>query len=249
MPERLSAHVRADFPVTVVHVSGRLDPTSAPVARAALNRCLAEQPDAIVVDLTGLSIVDEVDLTLFTGFARRVSDWPGAAVLICGASQAVAAGLDRMAVMSVLTVVPDLTVALQLARRRVAPLRLRVRLEPMVDAPARARALVVDACRRWGISHVIDQAEVIISELATNAVEHAHSAMEVAVVLREHYLDLSVWDRSHNMPVAGEMVAPEAGHGLGLVVVGAMASAWGSVSTDTGKIVWASLQVWPLDRS
>jgi hypothetical protein len=112
------------------------------------------------------------------------------------------------------------------------------------DAPAAARHFAVGALRRWGIADLADDVALVVTELAANAVRHAHSGFMVVLSPRPDVVRISVRDASPLPPAdAGSStvlpVAPR--HGLG--AVNAMASDWGAESLGSaGKTVWAELR-------
>ncbi len=108
-------------------------------------------------------------------------------------------------------------------------------------APGAARDFLADALRRWGHSGaLVDDAKLVISELATNAVIHARSAFSVTARSEASGLRLSVSDASMDEPrLSSDGHAISSGHGLR--VVAALASRWGVEPGVDGKTVWAEL--------
>ena len=95
------------------------------------------------------------------------------------------------------------------------------------------------------MAHLAGPATVVISELVSNAVEHAGTDLVVTVALRGRYLHLSVHDDSRQPPVPtaegkGGPLVPVRGRGLHLVA--GYATAWGSAPVGGGKTVWATLR-------
>jgi anti-sigma regulatory factor (Ser/Thr protein kinase) len=108
------------------------------------------------------------------------------------------------------------------------------------DAPRAARHFVVETLQRWCSADVIEDAALIVTELATNAVLHARSAFTVAVSWTDATVRVSVEDASPITPSprpAG--FAASSGRGLGLVA--AVASRWSTQPVDGGKVVWADI--------
>lgn len=108
-------------------------------------------------------------------------------------------------------------------------------------APRAARRFVADALRQWGHSDVlVNDAQLVVSELATNAVIHAHSPFSVLVRGEDAGVRLSVADQS---PAKPELRNPSEDQpsGRGLHVVSALTSRWGVDTLDDGKSVWAHL--------
>ncbi|MBA2528582.1 MAG: hypothetical protein H0V19_01235, partial [Euzebyales bacterium] len=57
-------------------------------------------------------------------------------------------------------------------------------LQPSAASPRAARQFVVAVLRRWGCEHLGDTVALLTSELVTNAVLHAGSAVGVSVARR-----------------------------------------------------------------
>ncbi len=109
-------------------------------------------------------------------------------------------------------------------------------------APGRARRRLIGGLRRWGLpDDTVDDAALIISELASNAVRHAGSPFKLSAQLDAATLRLAVEDACAlvgAVPLAGIC---EPLHGLG--VIDAISSDWGVEATVGGKVVWATLAV------
>lgn len=109
------------------------------------------------------------------------------------------------------------------------------------DSPGRARRLVLRALAEWGCDPVLLQdAAVVVSELATNSVLHAGSSFSISVALEETLLRIAVHDRKPlSVAVRDGGLSPRPTHGLGLVEV--LSLRWGTEGTAQGKAVWAEL--------
>jgi anti-anti-sigma regulatory factor len=240
---RLTCAQESPPPVTVLSLAGQLDLTTAAQARTALYKVLAEQPNAIVLDLAGLTVVDDVALTVFAAFNRAAAAWPGCPVILCTQDPAVVADLTRMAVSRAIPVYPDRASAVLAAAQRPAPRRFAARLGGTAAAAWTGREIVAQACETWRLPGVIDDAQLIITELISNAVRHAKGDLHLLVVLRDRHLHLSVADASTEQP-RRILPDPDSGEGgRGLLLIDAVALAWGSSPTPDGKVVWATLPV------
>jgi anti-anti-sigma regulatory factor len=229
-------------PVTVLSVTGQLDISTAAATRAALHKALAEQPDAMVLDLAGLVVADDVALTVFTAFGRAAAAWPGCPVLLCAPDPEVFADLHRMAVSRALPVYRDRASALAVAKKPVVPRRFAARLWGTPAAAAAAREIVSRACAGWQLPHLVDDAQVVVTELVSNAVRHAEGDLRLLVLLGDRLLHLSVADSSEKQPHL-ILPDPDTGEGgRGLLLIDAIAAAWGSSPTPDGKVVWATLR-------
>jgi anti-sigma regulatory factor (Ser/Thr protein kinase)/anti-anti-sigma regulatory factor len=238
----IAFEVELSGPVTVVTVRGGLDLSSVALLRTALYKTLAEQPTAIVVDLAAVEVHDDVTLTMFSAFARAAAGWPGCPVLL-SAGGAVADGLRRFAVDHLAPVYRSRAAAVAAAEDMPAPARISSALPPTAEALAAARYVTRDACRRWNLPHLADDAEIIVSEIVANAVQHAGGPVDLVLTRRSRHLHLSVRDRSTEPPVRSTPDPESLMGGRGLLLLDAFASGWGSAATDDGKAVWATLRI------
>jgi anti-sigma regulatory factor (Ser/Thr protein kinase) len=110
-----------------------------------------------------------------------------------------------------------------------------------------ARFYTRAALNYHGLSHFARDAQAIISELVTNAIEHAGAASFSASLLRLPCLGrdqvvVIVSDPSPDPPVKRDLSAA-AEHGRGLLVVEALSSSWGWQwrQDEPGKDVYAIL--------
>ena len=108
--------------------------------------------------------------------------------------------------------------------------------------PTDARRFVTDTLNAWGFAALVDDAAVITTELATNAVLHARTGFTVTIArCPDGAIRLSVRDASLLPPqLRHPSVLDGSGRGLGLVA--AMASGWGTDVLADGKVVWAQLR-------
>jgi anti-sigma regulatory factor (Ser/Thr protein kinase) len=118
---------------------------------------------------------------------------------------------------------------------------VRARFPAERSAPGSARHFVTDALERWGdAAALVDDARLVVTELATNAVVHAGSPFSVDVRPGAGGVRVSVHDAS---PVAPTLCDADSlavsGHGLRLVE--AIATDWGIELETGGKTVWAEL--------
>jgi anti-sigma regulatory factor (Ser/Thr protein kinase) len=89
---------------------------------------------------------------------------------------------------------------------------------------------------------VRQEAILLVSELATNAVIHGRTEFEVVVRLSPERLRIEVID-GNARPPSPVMVPTRSTSGRGLSIVQQIASAWGVEQHETGKVVWFELPV------
>ncbi|MDX3853519.1 SpoIIE family protein phosphatase [Streptomyces sp. AK02-01A] len=111
---------------------------------------------------------------------------------------------------------------------------------------AAARRFVRSQLRSWDQEEAAENLELIVSELTTNALIHADSDVELRLREFADRIRLEVKDYDTAPPVPSFVVTSEeesrqAEHGRGLVIVDALASAFGTVPNGRGKTVWLEL--------
>jgi MEDS: MEthanogen/methylotroph, DcmR Sensory domain len=105
------------------------------------------------------------------------------------------------------------------------------------EAPAAARHFTVATLAAWGAADFAEDAALVVTELAANAIVHAHSAFTVILSALDDLLRISVRDAT---PLGGDTLRAAPLHGLG--AVDAMASRWGVEPLGAaGKTVWVDL--------
>lgn len=103
----------------------------------------------------------------------------------------------------------------------------------------KARSFVDATLASWRLDGLRERAVLLTSELATNAVLHAHTRFTLSVLLDEE-LTVEVTDGSEELPRV-EPTPLDGVRGRGLLLVSQLASRWGTRSARGGKTVWFSL--------
>ncbi len=131
------------------------------------------------------------------------------------------------------------------------PLQTHLELAAYPTAPACARGHARSVALEWGLADLADSAEILASELVTNALQASRrlrtpqvSVVRLWVVSDGASLVIYVGDDSHERPARQE---PDPGDesGRGLMIVDALGASWGSYETDDGKIVWVQIGTQP----
>ena len=140
------------------------------------------------------------------------------------------------------------------------PLRSQLELGPLPGAVPCARLHARLVLWEWGLTSLSDPVELIVSELATNALRASAGGADVGdgyppegrpqpIGLRlgsdQQQVLVEVWDGSPAPPVAG-LVSSDGETGRGLLMVQAMSRQWGyyfpaagALSPTAVKVVWA----------
>ncbi|WP_182882686.1 ATP-binding protein [Microbispora sp. H10949] len=125
------------------------------------------------------------------------------------------------------------------------------RLPRDIRCVASARRFVKDVAADWNAAEDVPEvAELLASELVTNALTHgvtgtsAASTIRVTVSREDSLLVVDVHDPCPALPrprAAGSLDA----YGRGLAIVQAFSHRWGWAPTPYGKSVWFQLLAWP----
>jgi anti-sigma regulatory factor (Ser/Thr protein kinase) len=109
------------------------------------------------------------------------------------------------------------------------------------ESVPRARHFVRDALGAQP-PEIVEAAELMTSELATNSVRHAHSDFELAILLSRQEIRVEVSDHGQGQPVPRSPTTREQS-GRGLQIVLELSDAWGVAPSANGKLVWFALQL------
>jgi hypothetical protein len=130
-------------------------------------------------------------------------------------------------------------------------------LGALPTAPACVRAHVRNTLTEWRMTPLIDTAELVASELATNAIqastdEHGHpiyfkgrmAVIFVRLLADRKRLVVEVWDMAKTLPTVRHANAnEESGRGLELVEAVSVNWGWKAAPDWPGKCVWAELRL------
>lgn len=88
---------------------------------------------------------------------------------------------------------------------------------------------------------LVGDAELVLTELVTNAIQHATPPIDVELRMEDECLTVEVSDHSPGMPPC--LQPPDMGRigGWGLAILASVTEAWGFTSHQEHKVVWARL--------
>jgi anti-sigma regulatory factor (Ser/Thr protein kinase) len=112
-------------------------------------------------------------------------------------------------------------------------------VNPGLDGVRAARRLTSATLRNLP-GELSSDAELVVTELVTNAVLHGEPPICFRLRGRRGRVRIEVEDAGHSMPLRGRGSA-EGMTGRGLAVVESLTTAWGVEPADEGKAVWAEL--------
>lgn len=115
--------------------------------------------------------------------------------------------------------------------------------EATLVSVSQARSFVSNHLVDHGLLYLVEPVRLVTSELATNALVHAHTAFLVTLATSNHTVLLTVRDDSLSLPVR-RTAQPMDSTGRGLNIVDEISLAWGITQDGTGsKTVWASFAI------
>ncbi|MFE0513845.1 SpoIIE family protein phosphatase [Streptomyces sp. NPDC058964] len=104
---------------------------------------------------------------------------------------------------------------------------------------AQARTLTERQLETWGLSELAFTAELVVSELVTNAIRYAAGPVMLRLI-QDRCLLCEVSDGAHTAPHLRRARKDDEG-GRGLFLVAQLSRRWGTRYTASGKTIWAEL--------
>jgi two-component sensor histidine kinase len=101
-----------------------------------------------------------------------------------------------------------------------------------------ARAFVRRNWSELEDGETLDAVALCVSELVTNALDHAAPPYALRIQRSRRRLRIEVADASEGEPVL-RSITPSAVRGRGIFLVEAVSTTWGVQTTNHGKTVWA----------
>ncbi|MFI9649160.1 ATP-binding protein [Streptomyces sp. NPDC052040] len=130
----------------------------------------------------------------------------------------------------------------------MAAAQLTLSVPALPAAVTAARHAAMDAIASWdaGLSpSVVHTAEVVISELVTNAVRHAGTGpVSLTMQVVGPFLRIEVYDTSPRLP-RPDIPDADSESGRGLLLVAALTDRHGAEPTANGKRCWAEIDLRP----
>lgn len=105
---------------------------------------------------------------------------------------------------------------------------------------AAARKMVRDVLERAGRDDLVETAQLLVSEVVTNALVHAGTPMGFHACVTDSGLRVEVTDGSRQAP-AVRTYAAMAGTGRGVRLLQQLVDTWGTLAEPNGKTVWFEL--------
>jgi anti-sigma regulatory factor (Ser/Thr protein kinase)/anti-anti-sigma regulatory factor len=243
LDDGLVVRVHEDFDDVVIRLSGCLTLRNIPrVREAALKYLLGS--GRVLIDVSSLRSLQTSFVTVFPAVLAVAGGWPSARLVLFGADDPLRSTLLSARIPKSVPVAADLAAARALLEQRPAHVRRHRDLPMHNTAPAAARLFVREVAALWLVPQVAQEiAELLSTELVTNAVEHAHSSSRLTLTCCGTALRVSVRDYSPTPIPRPRPINVGAHRGRGLNLVAALAELWGVERHPDGKTIWARLQL------
>jgi anti-sigma regulatory factor (Ser/Thr protein kinase) len=245
MPHELVVNIHDELDCAVLRLRGPLSLRSNARIRESVVKSLLGT-GRLLVDVSSLRCTQNSYLSVFPAALAAAGGWPSARLVLFGADAVLHSALAAARIPETVPLAADLVSARALVEHR-PPLVRRHRDLPMHSSAAAAgRQLVREACAAWLLPQdICETAELVATELVSNAVEHAHSSSRLTVTYTGAVFRVSVRDYYSASLPRPRPIDIGASRGRGLHLVAALAQTWCVDRHPDGKTVWASLQVDP----
>ncbi|MCX4992994.1 serine/threonine-protein phosphatase [Streptomyces sp. NBC_00638] len=115
-------------------------------------------------------------------------------------------------------------------------------LPAVPESVPEGRAFLGKAMTSWDCGPTADDARLLLSEILTNAVQHAQGPIGLHLCRTATDLTVEISDHSPHLPQP-RTATEEEESGRGLILVRALADDWGVRPTDAGKTTWFTLKL------
>ena len=122
-------------------------------------------------------------------------------------------------------------------------------------AASSARGHLRNVLHEWGMDHLADEAETVVSELVANAVNASTDpsgsplyvdgrmlVVRLCLFSDRNVLLAEVWDQAPGIP-SPKVAGSDAETGRGLAIIASLTASWNWYPTTAGKCVWAEMKV------
>lgn len=209
-------------------------------AAEAADLAARHRPDVIVLDL---GLPDLAGRDLLTQIRRTA---PTSRIVIFSGSDTDRSWFERRSAGYVLkdAELDQLIAVLARAGTDQGHREATVDLPQSLTAVREARTLVRDLLEQWSLFDLSDDATLVVSELVSNAIEHAGSGCQLSIARVDEGVRIEVHDSGSGTPEP-RPVSVTAEDGRGLLIIAALSAAWGIDDAAHGKTVWVELALPP----
>ena len=220
-------------------LDGLLDATTYVPLRETIVKAALDEPVAVLIDVTRLTVRDDPAWAVFTSARWQVADWPDIPIgVVCAHEQGQNAlrrnGITRY--VPVYTTLQSAVTELAAGEQRRYRRRARASLLPVESSVRRSRELAAQWLTAWSRTDFIHTVSTVVTELVELALADADGALSLrvesdwsTVAVAVQHVDVT---RTRLRKSVEDAVS-------GLDLVAGNCRVWGSYTTATGNTVWA----------
>lgn len=216
-------------------LAGPLTAVSSPPLRRTLTAVLLEH-GRVVVDVSGLRVLDRSCLSVFGAAYERAGGWPQVRMVLSGPPEGAVAEMRGTGWDRYVLVCEDIVAAVDGLDRRPPRVRRSRPLDIGPVTPSQARTLVAGTCRDWRVPHAVAaKGLLLINELAVSAVARQPRYLRAIVELDDDILQL----RMREWPGA----EPDALGPLTQTALAILSDGWSTAPRRDSMVVSAAVQM------
>lgn len=213
---------------------GSLTGASAPELRRALTAALLDH-GRLVVDVSGLRVVDRSCLAAFGAAYERAGGWPQVRMVLTGPPDGAIAEIRSAGHDRYVPVCRDIAAAIDQLQHRPHRVRRSRPLDIGPVAPSQARTLVAGTCRDWQLPQAVAaKSLLLINELAVSAVGRRPRYLRAIVELSDDTFQL----RMREWPGAEPDLSP-----LTETALTILSDGWSAAPQPDSMVVSAAVQL------
>jgi STAS domain len=223
----------------VLTIDGLLDESTYVPLRDAIVKAALDEPLAVIIDVNGLTVRDDLAWAAFTSARWQVAEWPDVPIgMVCAHDQGQNA-LRRNGITRYVPAYPSLESAIaELVAHGLRRYRRRAAASlPTVNSSIhRSRELVAEWLTGWSRIDFIHAVSVVATEMVEMALVDAGSTLSLrletngsTVAVAVQHVDI---ENAGRHKFIGDNVS-------GLDLVAANSRVWGSYTSAVGNTVWA----------
>jgi len=229
--------------VVVVRPDGQLDLSTYAQLRDGLLKVMADEPRAVLVELSKLRVRSSALLSVFVAVWMRCSTWTNVPLVLVAIGEPLLSALRAQGVPRFVTTCQTMAEAWNTIGTTTLRRRADLGLTGAPISGRRARVFLRDTCRRWEMSTLGEDAILVGCALVDHAIEDECGPHLLRMELRPSGLAISVrsGSRSWRNPSTGPS-DPDGSRSL--AIVAGLSVAWGRwPARDGGEVTWAVLSL------
>lgn len=239
-PSRLTVYADTVEEACLLRARGTLDSSTYLEMRDSVIKAALDEPQAVLVDVSGLAVPLPSTWSVFTSARWHVSTWPDIPVLLICPRPDAAARIAHTGVTRYVPVHADIESALaSLVTGKPSRRRARLELPHHLSSLRGSRDFVAEWLTNWSLDLLIPTVKVIVDVLVENVLRHTQSSPVLLLESTGSEVTIAVQDADDAPAVRRETGAGGTEQTSGLAMVGALARAWGNSPAPSGKTVWA----------